>query len=61
MKVDGFYNILPEYGGGRGFSYTMLNGSGNGSTPECHVEKIKQFSSLEEMQADYNDGNKEIF
>lgn len=61
VRVDGFYDILPEYGGGRGVRYTFLGGQGNGSTPESHFEKVKQYNYLREMQHEIDNNLREVW
>ena len=61
VRVDSFYDILESHGGGRGFNHTHLNGTGNGSIPESHIERVKKFKDLTEMQKDIDSGKQTIF
>lgn len=50
VEVTGFYDILESHGGGKGVHYKILNGSGNGSTPESMITDVKIYNSIPEMQ-----------
>lgn len=61
VRITGFYEIREDCGGGRGFHYKMLDGTGSGSCPESFVKNFKKFKSIEEMNNDIEKGNKHVF